>query len=137
ILLALGHEAEQEPRVHQLGIQMDGAFQAFARAARRPFETLDEPEVEKARAMLRVERQTALELRAPEAPFSFHEEREPALELFAQASAQRPLAHEEPCPALRAVAVFVGIGALAARTDHAGTLRGARSAMQTLQPVGA
>src|SRR5262249_43045952 len=118
ILLALGHEPEQEPGVHQLGVELDGALEPFARAARRAFETLDETEIEKARAVRRVERQAALHLRARQAPLPFDEESEPALELLAQASAQWPLAHEEPRPALRAVAVLVGIGALAARTDH-------------------
>src|SRR5262245_8583205 len=134
VLLALGHEAQEEPRVHELGIETHGLREALARAARGSFQTLDEPAIEKARAVPGIERQAALELHTRKTPLAFDEEREPAVELFAQASAERPLAREEPGAALRAIAMIVEIGRLAARADH-GAVPGL--AMQALEAVGA
>src|SRR4029077_18759675 len=62
--------------------------------------------------------QRALELGARLAPFAERQERESVLELLAQAAAERSGARQEPRPALRAVAVLVGIGRLAAWADH-------------------
>src|SRR5262249_40066023 len=131
VLLALGHETEEKPGVDQVGIERDRALQAGAGPARRSLQAFDENQIEKTGPVLGIERQAALELGARFAPLAFDEEREAAVQPLVKASSERSASRQEPGAALRAVAMIVEIGGLAAGTEHDGRLT-----VQPLEPVG-